>query len=219
MELNGGVHDRKRLWGCGLMTWLVWTGIGFLSGSIPFSLLLGRLFARADVRDFGDGNVGAANAWRAGGWHVGLTALLLDAFKGAVPVGLAHFVFGVSGWPLIPVALAPVLGHAFSPFLRLCGGKAVAVTFGIWTGLMLGEAPILLGILLGFFFLIQTADAWAVILSMGIFLAHLALRQVSLVLIAIWVGNMLILLWKHRAGLGKLPRPRAWVGRFLRRNQ
>ena len=201
------------------MTSLVWTGIGFLSGSIPFSLLLGRLFARADVRDFGDGNIGAANAWRAGGWHVGLTALLLDAFKGAVPVGLAHFVFGVSGWPLIPVALAPVLGHAFSPFLRLCGGKAVAVTFGIWTGLMLGEAPMLLGILLGFFVLIQTADAWAVILSMGVFLVHLVLRQAAPVLIAIWVGNALILLWKHRAGLRKPPRPRAWVGRLLRRNQ
>jgi glycerol-3-phosphate acyltransferase PlsY len=201
------------------MTSLVWTGIGFLSGSIPFSLLLGRLFARADVRDFGDGNVGAANAWRAGGWRVGLIALLLDAFKGAVPVGLAHFVFGVSGWLLVPVALAPVLGHAFSPFLCLGGGKAVAVTFGIWTGLMLGEAPILLGILLGFFVLIQTADAWAVILSMGVFLVHLVLRQAAPVLIAIWVGNALILLWKHRVGLREFPRPRAWVGRLPRRNR
>jgi glycerol-3-phosphate acyltransferase PlsY len=201
------------------MTALLWTTIGFLCGSVPFSLLLGRLFAHADVRTYGDGNPGATNAWRAGGWPVGMATLLLDYAKGAAPVGLAHFVFGVSGWALIPVALAPVLGHAFSPFLRLRGGKGVAVTFGIWTGLTLGEAPVLLGVLLGVFFLIQTADAWAVILSMGVFLIHLMLRQVSPILITIWAGNMLILLWKHRAGLRQIPRPRAWVGRLVRRDR
>jgi len=197
---------------------LIWTAVGFAMGAIPFSLWLGQKLARADVRHFGDGNPGAANAWLAGGWRVGGIVLLLDYAKGAVPVGLAHFVFGISDWWLLPVALAPILGHAFSPFLGFCGGKAVAVTFGIWTGLMLGEAPILLGILLSFFFLIQTTDAWAVILSMGVFLAHLVLRQATPVLIGIWVGNMLILLWKHRAGLRKPPHPRAWVRRFLRRN-
>jgi glycerol-3-phosphate acyltransferase PlsY len=201
------------------MTALLWTTIGLLSGSMPFSLLLGRLFARADVRDYGDGNPGATNAWRAGGWPAGVAALLLDYVKGAAPVGLAHLVFGVSEWALLPVALAPVLGHAFSPFLRFHGGKAVTVTFGIWTGLTLGEAPVLLGILLGVFFLIQTADAWAVIMSMGVFLAHLALRQASPVLIAIWVGNVLILLWKHRAGLRQIPQPRAWVGRLVKRGR
>ena len=150
---------------------------------------------------------------------MGGIVLLLDYAKGAVPVGLAHFVFGVSGWSLVPVALTPVLGHAFSPFLGFCGGKAVAVTFGIWTGLMLGEAPILLGILLGFFFLIQAADAWAVLLSMGVFLVHLVLRQASPILIAIWVGNVLILLWKHHARLHGMPGPRAWVGRLTRRDR
>ena len=201
------------------MTTLLWTTIGFLSGSVPFSFLLGRLFARADVRDYGDGNPGATNAWRAGGWPVGVAALLLDYVKGAAPVGLAHFVFGVSGWSLVPVALAPVLGHAFSPFLRLRGGKAVTVTFGIWTGLTLGEAPVLLGILVSVFFLVQTADAWAVLLSMGILLVYLALRQAGPALIVICVGNVLIMLWKHRAGLHELPRPRAWVSRLVKRRR
>jgi glycerol-3-phosphate acyltransferase PlsY len=198
---------------------LIWTTVGFVMGAMPFSLWLGQRLARADVRHFGDGNPGAANAWLAGGWRVGGIVLLLDYAKGAVPVGLAHFVFGISDWRLLPVALAPILGHAFSPFLGFCGGKAVTVTFGVWTGLMLGEAPILLGILLGFFFLIQAADAWAVLLSMGVFLVHLVLRQASPILIAIWVGNVLILLWKHRAGLHEMPRPRAWVGRLTRRDR
>jgi glycerol-3-phosphate acyltransferase PlsY len=202
-----------------MMTAFLWTGIGFLSGSVPFSLLLGRLFARADVRDFGDSNPGATNAWRVGGWPAGIATLLLDYAKGALPVGLAHFAFGISGWPLVSVALAPVLGHAFSPFLRLRGGKAVTVTFGIWTGLMLGEAPVLLGTMLGFSYLVQAADAWAVILSMTVFLAHLILRRADPVLLGIWVGNVLILLWKHRVDLCKPPRPRSWVERLVRRNR
>jgi glycerol-3-phosphate acyltransferase PlsY len=201
------------------MMTLIWTVVGFAMGATPSSFWLGQRLTRAEVRHFGDGNPGAANAWLAGGWRVGGIVLLLDYAKGAVPVGLAHFVFGISDWWLLPVALAPILGRAFSPFLGFCGDKAVAVTFGIWTGLVLGEAPILLGILLSFFSLIQTADAWAVILSMGVFLAHLVLRQASPVLIAIWVGNMLILLWKHRTGLREPPRPRAWVGRLTRRDQ
>jgi glycerol-3-phosphate acyltransferase PlsY len=94
-------------------------GCGFLMGALPFSVWLACLMLRTDIRAFGDGNPGAANARRAGTWRVGIPTLLLDFLKGAVRVSLAHYVFEVSGWGLVAVALAPVLGHAFSPFLRL----------------------------------------------------------------------------------------------------
>ncbi|MBM4467527.1 MAG: hypothetical protein FJ014_18565, partial [Chloroflexi bacterium] len=55
-----------------------WAVLGFVLGSMPFSFWLGRLFAQADIRHYGDGNPGAANAWRAGGWRLGLPASLLD---------------------------------------------------------------------------------------------------------------------------------------------
>ncbi len=200
------------------MNVLLWTVLGFLAGSLPFSVWLGRLVARADVRAYGDGNPGAANAVRAGGWRVGVPVLLLDFFKGAVPVGLAHFLFRMSGWGLLPVALAPVLGHAFSPFLRFHGGKAVAVTFGIWTGLMLGEAPTVLGLFVVLFLLVQTADAWTVVLSMLGLLAHLLLRRVPPDFLAIWASNLAILLWKHRRELRRPIRPRPWVSRLLGRS-
>ena len=61
--------------------------------------------------------------------------------KGALPVALAYYVFGVSGWGLMPVMLAPILGHAYSPFLRFKGGKAIAVTFGVWTALTVPFGP------------------------------------------------------------------------------
>jgi glycerol-3-phosphate acyltransferase PlsY len=101
----------------------LWTVIGFLAGSLPFSLWIGQWSLRADIREFGDGNPGAANAWRAGKWRVGLPALLLDFLKGAVPVGLARWQAGISGWALLPIALAPVLGHAVSQFLRFRGAR------------------------------------------------------------------------------------------------
>jgi glycerol-3-phosphate acyltransferase PlsY len=197
-------------------TALFWTVLGFLLGATPFSVWLGRLLLRTDIRRYGDGDPGMVNAWRAGGWRVGLPAMLLDGLKGAMPVGLAHFQFGVSDWGMVAVALAPVLGHAFSPFLRFRGGKALAVTLGIWTGLTFGEGQIPLVILLGLFFLIQSVDAWAVILGMLGFLPYLLLQQADVFTLAIWGGNMLILLWKHRRGLREPIRPRPWVLNLVR---
>ena len=126
------------------MTMLLWTGFGFLVGAMPFSYWLGRIVLHTDIRLYGDGNPGAISAWRAGTWRIGLPAMLLDYLKGAVPVSLAHLAFGISGWSLVPIALAPVLGHAFSPFMRFRGGKAIAATFGIWTGVLLAEGPMVL---------------------------------------------------------------------------
>lgn len=199
------------------MATLFWTGLGFWLGAIPFSLWLGRWLFRIDIRGYGDGNPGATNAWRARGWRAGAPGLLLDYLKGAIPVGLAHFGAGVSGWDLAPVALAPAAGHAFSPFLRLRGGKALAATFGLWTGLTLGEGPIILGLLLGLFIFVQDSDGWAVVLGLLAFLGHLLLRQADAPLLAVWGGNAALLAWKYRPDLGAGPRPRPAVLHLLRR--
>jgi glycerol-3-phosphate acyltransferase PlsY len=201
------------------MTVLFWTGLGFLLGAMPFSYWLGRLVLQTDIRDYGDGNPGAISAWRAGTWRVGLPAMLLDYLKGAMPVSLAHLAFEVSGWSLVPIALAPVLGHAFSPFMRFRGGKAVAATFGIWTGLLVPEGPMVLGLFLGLFYLLQTVDAWSVILGMLGFLAWLLLRQADPVILVIWGGNMLVLVWKHRRDLRQPLRLRPFFLKLLRRDR
>jgi glycerol-3-phosphate acyltransferase PlsY len=103
--------------------------------------------------------------------------------------------------------------------LRFRGGKAVAVTLGIWTGLTFGEGQIPLIILLGLFFMIQSVDAWAVILGMLGFLPCLLLREADAFTLAIWGGNMLILLWKHRRDLRQPIRPRSWVSNLVRRGR
>ena len=112
-------------------SFVFFTLIGFLSGSIMYSYSLPRLLKGIDVRDAApDRNPGGANAVAAVGKPVGLLCIALDVLKAFLPVYAAVTYAGIHGIALIPVAAAPVLGHAFSPFLRFRGGKAVAAFYG-----------------------------------------------------------------------------------------
>jgi glycerol-3-phosphate acyltransferase PlsY len=175
--------------------------VGYLLGSIPFSVWLGRRFTGTDIRrSHPDGNPGAANAWRAGGWRLGAAVLVLDFLKGALPVAFCHYQLGFSRWQLLPIALAPIAGHAFSLFLGGRGGKALAVTFGVWTGLTAFAGPLVLGFL--FTVLINFLEpAWAVMSGMVGLLLYLLFQPNLAALILIWAGNFVILAWKHRAEL------------------
>lgn len=186
------------------MEWL-WTVGGFLLGSIPFSWLIGRIFLRQDIRRIGDGNPGAANLWKAGGWPLGFSCLLLDFLKGALPVGLAYFHDQTGAWAILPIALAPVAGHAFSPFLRFHGGKAIATSFGIWTGLTLWQGPTILGLSLTALLFLITVDDWAVMGGMVVLLGFLPLLGAPPSFYAVWAGNLLILIWRHWGGLAERP--------------
>jgi glycerol-3-phosphate acyltransferase PlsY len=192
------------------MTALVWAALGFASGALPFSVWLSRGLAGADARRFGDGNPGAANAWRAGGWRVGLAALLLDFFKGALPVSGAHYAAGLSGWALSAAALAPIAGHAFSPLLGLRGGKGLTVTFGVWSGLTLAQAPLALGACMLLCYSLIRTDAWAVLLSLAGLLAFLLLQQADPALLEAWCGNTAVVAWQHRRELRQPPRLLRW---------
>lgn len=198
------------------MLWPSLTLLGFLLGSIPFSLLVGKLALKADVREFGDGNPGAANAFRAGGLRLGLAAGVLDFLKGAIPVGLARFFLNVSGWQLVPVASAPLLGSAFSPFLRFRGGKSIAATFGVWTGLLMFEGPLALGSCLGLSMLLVAPDAWSAVSGFTLFLVYLLLRGAGMPILVVWGINALLLAGKHAAELRRLPSPRFLSRRLTR---
>lgn len=199
---------------------MVWTLIGFIAGSLMFSYWLGKIFLKQDVRDYGDSNPGAANAWKAGGPKIGLPGAVLDFAKGAIPVALAHWLFGIDGWNLVPVALAPILGHSFSPFLKFNGGKAIAVTLGVWSGITIWEGVLVLGILIGIFYVIIDQPSWSVILAMFAFLCYLVfmgifIRGADLPLWAIWTGNLCILIFKHKSDLKQTFRPRPYILRIL----
>lgn len=103
--------------------------VAFLLGSFPTGVVLGYLAGR-DVRKLGSGNIGAANVARALGLTAGAAVALVDILKGLIPVLLAlHFGLGHMAAAL--AGLMAVLGHDYSVFLWLRGGKGVATTFGV----------------------------------------------------------------------------------------
>jgi glycerol-3-phosphate acyltransferase PlsY len=110
--------------------------LAYLFGSIPFGLLVGRLFFGIDIREHGSGNVGTTNVFRVLGKRAGIAVFAFDLLKGFVPALVASLLF--EPWPTIFVAAAPVVGHMYSPFLKGRGGKGVATGAGV----VLALAPV-----------------------------------------------------------------------------
>jgi glycerol-3-phosphate acyltransferase PlsY len=116
--------------------WLL--GAGYLSGSIPFGLILALVFAKKDVRTAGSGNIGATNVARVVGKKLGIVTLFLDAAKGLVPVVVVGHVLALPA-DVAPhrflveglVGLAALVGHCFPIWLKLKGGKGVATGLGV----------------------------------------------------------------------------------------
>jgi acyl phosphate:glycerol-3-phosphate acyltransferase len=186
------------------MEWL-WAVIGFALGSLPFSVWIGKYGIKKDIREYGDHNPGTFNVIRAGGIKWGGLALLLDICKGAIPVGLASHVFGVDGAPLIAAAIAPPLGHAFSPFLNLKGGKAIAAAYGTWIGLTLWQVPLISAPALTFWKLLLKSSAWALMFTMATVLVFLVLINAPTLWFIVWLGHLLLFIFKHRTELTRLP--------------
>jgi len=189
-----------------ILPWIVMMVFAFLLGSLPFSIWLGRLALKGkDVRKYGDGNPGATTALRAGGWKLGLAVLMLDITKGALPVGLAYQVFGFTGWQMWCIALAPTLGHVFSPFLGGRGGKGLAVTLGVWIGLSLAKVALPILIILTFWYLILSVDGWAVMFTIASLFVFLYLVMPGSLYLAVLGGQTILLAWTHRDDLRKKP--------------
>lgn len=127
--------------------------LSYLSGSIPYGLLLTRLAGLGDVRELGSGNIGATNVLRTGNKGIAVATLFLDFAKGLVPVLLAYYFF-TSPYVVFACGLAAILGHVFPVWLKFKGGKGVATALGVYGGVH---------VLLGLF----TIGAWLVMAKVG----------------------------------------------------
>jgi glycerol-3-phosphate acyltransferase PlsY len=108
--------------------------IAYLLGSIPFGLLIVKLFRRGDIRKVGSGNIGAANVMRTSGLVAGVLTLLLDAGKGYLAVRIAMRMAEDIDRPrwMMAAAVAAVVGHMFPVWLGFNGGKGVATGLGVF---------------------------------------------------------------------------------------
>jgi len=106
----------------------------FFLGSVPWGVILTRLFSDVDIRKAGSQNIGAYNVYRVAGKKLGMMTLLGDLFKGAIPVLAAVRWLEISGWErelwVCLVALSAFFGHLFPVFLGFKGGKGVATAAG-----------------------------------------------------------------------------------------
>ena len=109
--------------------------LAYLLGSIPFGLILAKLFGAADVRTAGSGNIGATNVARVAGPLPGILTLLLDATKGWLAVWLASRTTQADSAVMILCGILALIGHCFPIWLRFRGGKGVATAAGIFAAL------------------------------------------------------------------------------------
>jgi glycerol-3-phosphate acyltransferase PlsY len=107
----------------------------YLLGSIPWGVLITKLFGRTDIRQSGSGNIGAANVARVAGPAAGILTLLLDTAKGFTAVWLVgHYSNDGATWMMI-AGLAALAGHCFPVWLKFKGGKGVAPALGVFLAL------------------------------------------------------------------------------------
>lgn len=176
---------------------------GYMLGSVPFGLLLTSAAGLGDVRDIGSGNIGATNVLRTGRKGLAAATLLLDAVKGAAAVLLAGLIW--PGLALAPLAgLAAFLGHLYPVWLRFKGGKGVATLAGIAAALH-WPTVVVAGVV---WLLVVLVSRYS---SLGGMLAPLSGPVTAALfgrydLAILFHGLALLVLWKHRANIGRLRR-------------
>ncbi len=178
----------------------------YLIGSIPFAVVVSRLFGMADPRSYGSGNPGATNVLRSGNKLAAVLTLLGDGFKGWLAVFLAMRFgpeLGLTASAAPIAALAAFLGHLFPVFLGFKGGKGVATAAGVLLGASgwLGLAT--LGVWLGIAFTTRyssLAALCAAIASPGIAFL-LGLPPEWILSISVMSG---LLVWRHKDNIKRL---------------
>lgn len=193
--------------------------LAFFCGALPFSVWASKIFLKLDVRQFGDGNPGAANVFKYGSKLLGFLVMLLDISKAAVPVGLAYFNLHIRGVAMFLIAIAPILGHAFSPFLGFKGGKAAATALGVWIGLTVWKVSLPGALMAVIGITLFTSAGWAIMLALAGIMVVLLYWLPEPLLLWVWLGETGFLAWTFRANLRHRPHFRPWVARFFQRTK
>lgn len=173
----------------------------FLVGSIPFGVLLAKLFGLADPRTIGSGNIGATNMLRTGNKKVALLTLLFDALKGALPVLFVQHLLGGPALQVL-VLLGAAVGHCYTPWLKFKGGKGVATALGGILALdpLIGAGVCAVWLLVALLTRYVSLASIVAGVSASVF-AFFALGHAATCLMAL---VSLLILYKHRPNIARL---------------
>ena len=178
--------------------------LGYLLGSIPFGLVLTRLVGLGDVRKIGSGNIGATNVLRTGNKALAAATLVLDAAKGAAAVLIVGAL-----WPTMPglpglAAIAAFLGHLYPVWLRFRGGKGVATLIGLVAALLWQAALVVAAVWILALIVTRYSSVGGISAAISAPVAAALFGRIDLAIL--FGGFALLVLWKHRANIGRLVR-------------
>ena len=143
--------------------------VSYLFGSIPFGLVLTKIFLKKDIREIGSGNIGATNVLRAGNKILGYSTLVLDILKAVLPI--LYIKFFMNDYLYIS-ALSIFIGHVFPIWLKFKGGKGVASYLGILCCLDIFTALIFGVIWISVFILFKFSSLSSLLASLTIPIFH-----------------------------------------------
>ncbi len=185
--------------------------LAYLIGSLSFAVLVSKAMGLNDPRSYGSGNPGATNVLRSGNRQAAVLTLLLDAFKGWLPVFMVSRFgaeWGLDGTDVALVGLAAFLGHLYPVFFGFKGGKGVATAAGV----LLAFEPMLGLGLLAIWGLVALVFRYSSLAALVTALASPMLYMAGSngwwpvqgpILLAI-IAMSLLLIWRHRSNISKL---------------
>ena len=173
--------------------------ISYLMGSIPFGLILTKIFLKKDIREIGSGNIGATNALRTGNKLIGYSTLILDVLKAVIPVLYVKINFPDA---VYISALFAFIGHVFPVWLKFKGGKGVATYVGI-----LFSLNIIFGLVFGIcwliiFFISKYSSLASLIGSLSIPIYILILEGLENVFFSVIM--LILIFFTHRENIKRL---------------
>lgn len=176
---------------------------GYLLGSIPFGVILTRLFGAGDLRQIGSGNIGATNVLRTGRKELAAATLILDGAKGAVAVLLArHFAPGLGDHAAMMAGAAAMIGHCYPVWLKFRGGKGVATLLGLALALAWPIGLVFAAVWLGAVLLLRISSFGGML---GAVSAPVAALVFGYPVYAIGLAGLaVIVLWRHRENIARL---------------
>jgi glycerol-3-phosphate acyltransferase PlsY len=184
------------------MLWVLMAIAGYLLGAIPFGIVVSKAMGLPDPRTVGSKNVGFTNVLRVSGKKAGILTLIGDMGKGWL-MGFAATQMLQQEWMILLVALAPFLGHLFSPFLGFKGGKGVATALGSVLGVEPAIGLLLLLAWVGAVAMWRYSSGGA-LTAFGLFplIASLARPTVEFVLFSAIISGLIVL--KHKGNIERL---------------
>lgn len=183
--------------------------LSYLIGAFPSGFIIGKLFFKKDIRQFGSGNTGATNSFRVLGRPAGFLVTFLDIFKGFITVFFPLWLPVHADGPIstfftngLIVGLFAILGHVYPVYLKFQGGKAVATSAGV----VLGVNPILLLILAIIFFIVlkifKYVSLASIVAAICCVIGSLIIQDYILLVVSFLVSIILII--RHRSNIARI---------------